>query len=286
MNKLLKAEFYRLKKDKIFLLLLIITCILALFTLYKYFDGLRESIVLDRIITEYLYMYFGIFIAFFVSMYVGKEYAEGFIRNKIIVGHKRSNIYLANLILCIVVGLIANIIYIGIVFLIGTNLFGTLQMLSLTQIIVYTSLIVIVYCTIYNLITMLCKDASASLVACVIIFIIMFVAMMFVSTKLMEKPFTKVTKYNIQGEIEFSSEEINPNYPGETTIKIYKTMNYLIPTGQASILQNACTEMSEFDEKEINQRKQYLDEMPIYAISEIILLNIIGIFLFKIQELK
>lgn len=284
MNKLLKAEFYRLKKDKVFLLLLIITGVLALFTLYKYFNGLRELIALDRIITEYLYMYFGIFIAFFVSMYVGREYTEGFIRNKIIVGHKRSNIYLGNLIICVVAGLIANILYTSIVFLIGTKLFGTLQLLSLVQIIVYTSLIIIVYCTIYNLITMLCKDASVSLVACVIIFIIMFVAMMFVSSKLMEKPFTKITKYNIQGEIEFSSEEINPNYPGETTIKIYKVMNYLLPTGQASILQNACTE--NLDKEELAEKRQYLLEMPFYAICETAFLNILGIFLFKRQELK
>lgn len=286
MIKILKAEFYRLKKDKVFLLLLFITCVLALFTLYKYFNGLRESIALDRIITEYLYMYFGIFIAFFVSMFVGKEYTEGFIRNKIVVGHKRSNIYLANLIICVIVGLIVNILYTSIVFLLGTELFGTLQTLNLAQIIMYSSLIIAIYCTIYNLITMLCKDASVSLIACVIIFIIMFVVMMFISTKLMEKPFTKTTKYNIYGEIEFSSEEINPNYPGETTIKIYKVINYLLPTGQASILQNACTEMIEPDEYEINQIKQYLNEMPFYAIGEIVLLNILGIFLFKKQELK
>ena len=130
MIKLLKAEFYRLKKDKVFLLLIIITCVLALFTLYKYFDN-SGIITLDRIMVEYLYMYFGIFIAFFVSMYVGKEYTEGFIRNKIVVGHKRRDIYLSNLIICIAVGLIVNIIYIGIVFLVGTKIFGELQKLNL-----------------------------------------------------------------------------------------------------------------------------------------------------------
>ena len=285
MNKLLKAEFYRLKKDKVFLLLIIITCVLALFTLYKYFDN-SGIITLDRIMVEYLYMYFGIFIAFFVSMYVGKEYTEGFIRNKIVVGHKRRNIYLSNLIICIAVGLIVNIIYIGIVFLVGTKIFGELQKLNLFQIIAYTSLIIVAYCTIYNFITMLCKDASVSLVSCVIIFIIMFVAMMFVSTKLMEKPYIEITQYNEKGEIEFSDKEINPNYPGETTIKMYKVINYLLPTGQAAMLQNACAETIEPDEYEINQVKQYLSEMPFYGIFEIVLLNILGILIFKRQELK
>lgn len=286
MDKLLKAEFYRLKKDKVFLIFIIITIALALFTLYKYFDGLRELIALDRIITEYLYMYFGIFIAFFVSIIVGKEYTEGFIRNKIITGHKRTSIYLANLILCVVAGIIANLVYTTIVFFIGTKLFGTLQILSLQKIITYSSLIIIVYCTIYNLITMLCKDSSVSLVTCIIVYIIMFVVMMFISTKLMEKPFTKITKYNMQGDIEFYSEDVNPNYPGETAMNIYKVINYLLPTGQASVLQNACTEILDFDEEQINERNQYLSQMPIYAIFEIVFLNIVGIFLFERQELK
>ena len=285
MNKLLKAEFYRLKKEKVFLLLIILTCVLAPFTLYKYFDN-SGIIILDRIMVEYLYMYFGLFIAFFVSMYVGKEYTEGFIRNKIVVGHKRSNIYLSNLIICIAVGLIANIIYIGIVFLIGTKLFGGLQKLNLFQSIAYTSLIIVAYCTIYNFITMLCKDASVSLVTSVIIFIIMFVATMFVSAKLMEKPYIKITQYNEKGEVEFIDKEINPDYPSETTIKIYKVINYLLPTGQSTILQNACAETIAPDEYEINQVKQYLSEMPFYAIFEIVLLNIIGLFIFKRQELK
>lgn len=285
MNKLLKAEFYRLKKEKVFLLLIIITCALAPFTLYKYIEN-SGIITLDRIMLEYLYMYFGIFIAFFVSMYVGKEYTEGFIRNKIVVGHKRSNIYLSNLIICIAVGLIANIIYIGIVFLVGTKLFGGLQKLNLFQIIAYTSLIIVAYCTIYNFITMLCKDASVSLVTCVIIFIIMFVAMMFVSDKLAVKPYRKITQYNEKGEIEFVDKEINPDYPSETTIKIYKVINYLLPTGQANILQTACAETVYPDEYEINQVKQYLSEMPFYAIFEIVLLNIIGLLIFKKQELK
>ena len=286
MNKLIKAEFYRLKKDKLFLLLIIITCGIASFTLYKYFDTHSKILTLDRITVEYLYMYFGIFIAFFVSIYVGREYTEGFIRNKVIVGHKRSNVYLSNLIICILVGVILNIIYISIVFLIGNKLLGELQNLGLFQIIIISSLTIAVYCTIYNFITMLCKDTSISLVSCIIIFIIMFVTTMFVYTKLMESPYIKTTQYNEKGEIEFSSKEINPDYPSKTTLKIYQVINSILPTGQASILQNACSEMIEPDEYEIEQRKQYLNEMPIYAISEIVLLNILGILIFKRQELK
>ena len=85
---------------------------------------------------------------------------------------------------------------------------------------------------------------------------------------------------------DFSDKEINPNYPGETTIKMYKVINYLLPTGQAEMLQNACAETIEPDEYEINQIKQDLRKMPFYAISEIVLLNILGILIFKSQELK
>ena len=52
------------------------------------------------------------------------------------------------------------------------------------------------------------------------------------------------------------------------------------------MLQNACAETIEHDEYEINQVKQYLSEMPFYGIFEIVLLNILGILIFKRQELK
>ena len=97
MSKLLKAGLYRLKKEKLFWGFIIVSILVAIYVLTM----LKVS-TLDSIINEYLY-FIGLMIAIFVSVFVGKEHAEGLIRNKLIVGHSRANIYLSNLIISIIV---------------------------------------------------------------------------------------------------------------------------------------------------------------------------------------
>ena len=82
MGKLLRAGFFRLKKETIFWVFVFLSIGMAGITLYRFYDNNLSS--LDRLINEYIW-YIGIFIAIFVSIFVGKEYSEGIIRNKIIV---------------------------------------------------------------------------------------------------------------------------------------------------------------------------------------------------------
>ena len=82
MTKLLKAGFFRLKKDTIFWVFLFLSIGIAGITLYRFYDINLPK--LDRLMNEYIW-YIGLLIAIFVSIFVGKEYSEGIIRNKIIV---------------------------------------------------------------------------------------------------------------------------------------------------------------------------------------------------------
>ena len=82
MIKLLKAGFFRLKKDVIFWLFLFITIIIAVYNLVRGMSN--ENVQLYDIMNEYI-MYIGLFISIFISVFIGKEFSEGIIRNKIIV---------------------------------------------------------------------------------------------------------------------------------------------------------------------------------------------------------
>ena len=97
MYKLLKAGWFRLKKDTIFFLFMFLSILIAIFTLIKYKTS-WGYVILDEIMNEFI-TYIGLFIAIFVSIFVGKEHSEGIIRNKIIAGHSRMSIYLSNLII-------------------------------------------------------------------------------------------------------------------------------------------------------------------------------------------
>ena len=83
MYKLLKAGFFRLRKDVIFWLFIFMTLGITGYTLIRYFIS-SNTYLLDRFVNEFV-MYIGIFISIFVSIFVGKEYSDGIIRNKIIV---------------------------------------------------------------------------------------------------------------------------------------------------------------------------------------------------------
>ena len=70
MIKLLKAGFFRLKKDVIFWLFIFLTIGMAGFTLFRYLSV--EGAYLDKILNEFI-MYIGLFIAIFVSILLVKN---------------------------------------------------------------------------------------------------------------------------------------------------------------------------------------------------------------------
>ena len=59
----------------------------------------------------------------FVSLFVGTEYSDGTIRNKMIIGHTRSRIYLSNLIVCSIAGLVFCTCYLIGVFAVALPLY-------------------------------------------------------------------------------------------------------------------------------------------------------------------
>lgn len=78
MYKLLKADFYRLKKDIMFWLFIFLSIGIAIFMLKS------SNVSMERLINQYL-TFIGLLISIFVSIFVGKEYSDGILRNKVIV---------------------------------------------------------------------------------------------------------------------------------------------------------------------------------------------------------
>lgn len=271
MYKLLRAGFFRLRKDIIFWLFLFLTIGTAGLTILKYNSSWSE-VVLDKVANNFV-MYIGLFIAIFVSIFVGKEYSEGIIRNKLIVGHSRMSIYLSKLIICVSASILCELIYIAVVLLIGTPLFGKIQM-SLSQFlmsIVDTCLVIIAYCSIFNFITMICSEVTVSTTISILIFIIMFIAE--ASLGYIANASKYITNsYWENGVEQIISQEPDPNYPGDEKVKLAKTIYLFIPQGQASKISNIDTEL--------------LYKMPIYSIILISIINISGIYLFSRKELK
>lgn len=68
------------------------------------------------------------------------------------------------------------------------------------------------------------------------------------------------------------SQELDPNYPGDEKVKQARMIYLSIPQGQAM----------EIGSNDL----EYLKQMPIYSITLICTINILGIYIFSKKELK
>ena len=101
MIKLLNAGFTRLRKNKIFWLLSVFSIGFALVLINGQYGNMKtygETVEMGTLLLSYPPL-IGIVIAVFISLFLGAEYSDGAIRNKISIGHKRGNIYLSNFII-------------------------------------------------------------------------------------------------------------------------------------------------------------------------------------------
>ena len=95
MRKLISANLMRLWLNKAFwvTVLLMIGLESAFCLLLLKQNSTRLDIVMYTMV-----QIIGILISVFLSLFMGTEYNDGTLRNKLIVGHKRSSVYLASLI--------------------------------------------------------------------------------------------------------------------------------------------------------------------------------------------
>ena len=102
MRNLLRANFSRLGRSKIFYLAIIAMAGLAAFITWNQWDEMQKydiTVTVDYALFLSQVVY-GIVAAIFVSLFVGVEYSDGTIRNKLLVGRNRVDVYLANFITC------------------------------------------------------------------------------------------------------------------------------------------------------------------------------------------
>lgn len=281
MLKLLHANFYRLRKNKVFIGIIIITIIASCVILFNTYQGNitnekynMQKTPIDRTYTIYINV-ISFLIAVFVSIFVGSDYDNGTIRNKIIVGHSRKNIYLSNLIVSIVVGLVLEIIYLTIISIVGIPLIGKIQMniLDFLYIILDMIFLIIVFSSIFNFISMLCSNVTLSTVGSLLLILIMYVFCMSISGIAYSTKELKIQDFDENGNLVTKYLE-DKNYPGDFNKNLCKTIINILPTGQAM-------ELSEVN-IDINEIKIY----PLYSLGVILIINILGIYMFNKKELK
>lgn len=279
MRNVLMANLTRLCKSKVFKIACSIVTVLGFYEImsiyldYKagtgspYFEsGLMSISAL------------GLFaLAAIVSIYIGSEYSEGTLRNKVIIGLSRLNIYLSN----VLTSMIASIVLV-----LGWTLAYAVPGLILMQsgnplmlfIVMYLGLffVMAVFSSLFTLITMCIGNKAGSAVTCLLLTLALLMHGIVVNSILDEPEFFS-PGYVITDEGEFEADgELtpNPNYlpEGSTKRKVYEFMLDFVPGRQA--LQIA------------GMRYDSVKQIVLYDVGWIVVLNAVGLLVFKRKDLK
>lgn len=278
MRKLLSVNFVRLWKSKLFWICIasmigfgVLLCI----TQYQQYLKYGNRITLDNIFFGYTIV-IGILCAAFSSLFLGTEYNDGTIRNKLIVGHTRSAIYLSNFLVNIVASLLMCFVFLVTVCSIGTPLIGFLtediKLILLT--LLGSLLMTIAFCAICTLLSMLLQSkAVVSVVSLIGVFVMLFFSVYLMTA--LSQPET-YSSYSISGDNtdETMHEEViqNPNFVGGTQREIYKFLLDFLPAGQAL--------------QYMNMSANHLWQMPLYSLSIIVVTTGCGLVFFRKKDVK
>lgn len=193
MRNLLKANFSRLGRSKIFYLAILAMAGLAAFTTWNQWDEMRKygiPATLDYALFL-IQVVFGIVAAIFVSLFVGVEYNDGTIRNKLLVGRKRTDVYLANFITCGAALAIVYAVSVAVALGLGTRLLepSAVPAKHLWYAFVMGFFPVLAYAAIYNFIAMLLSNRTYTAIAAIMLAFGLMICATYVQNRLDQPEF-------------------------------------------------------------------------------------------------
>lgn len=243
MRNLLSAGFHRLKKDKIFWAGLIIMLMLSAGTMAISFSQAFAAVDGNRPPLDEVYWVLtpvlSIFYAVFSSLFIGTEYSEGTIRNKIAVGQKRIAIYLSNYIICFTVGLLLVVVWL-IGGLIGVPVFGFFKM-RIQDIFIYLGTILLFTAAWTGILMLLCmlsaNKAVTAVMALLLILLLLIIGSMLYNS-LSQPEFYDGVIVTAEG-LKQGDPMPNPNFVRGTKRVIYQFLVDCLPSSQAILIANA-----------------------------------------------
>lgn len=182
MSKLLSANFMRVSKSRLFRAGLIVTVGYCLFLLLiNYFE--KAAHIGNSIVQAewYLLSPFSVIVFFcpiFSSIFIGTDYSDNTIRNKLTVGYTRKEIYLTNFITICLSNLLITAITTIVVAVIGTILFHwKLTNTSLFTLYYFSGLLMLIaFSGLFTFMAMLIQGKAISSITCILTFLLSYLA--------------------------------------------------------------------------------------------------------------
>lgn len=279
MTNLLLTNLRRLVKTRAFQLTAAAVAAIGLFEIFMmYRDSIleQETAYFDGGLFAFAAM--GAFaLAAVVSLFVGSEYSDGTIRNKLVVGHRRGAVYLSMLMTSVIAEVLLILVWTaaylipGVILMEGANPFRVYLCLYLAMF-----LELAVFSAIFTLLTMTMGSKAGAAVVCILCALLFFMQAVVVESMLEEPEFySPDIVISEDGSMVMEGEpEPNPNYIPEGSPKraFYNFLTDFMPGGQA--LQIA------------EQSTGSLVRICLYDIGWLVVLTVAGVLIFRRKDLK
>ena len=283
MTRLLHAGFYRLKRNKVFGGCLLVITLYNLFILLSQYHSMVEDgyeYTLDPLYFNFLAL-IGILISLLVSLFIGTDYHDGTIRNKLICGLSRTSVYLSNFILMAVCGIILLLAGYALGLALGIPLFGPFEMppagvftLSLISILFTLS-----YISIFHMVSMTSSNKTTSAVCCILLaFALLFIAIFLLNALSQPQYIEQLSASSMKaGQIVTTEDAVletvkNPAYISGVKREIYQNIMDFLPSGQMAQI--------------LNGGDIHIFRAAFYSIFIIVGTNVIGLRIFKKKDIK
>lgn len=231
MFRLISANFMRLKKDTLFWMCVAFMFILGFTVSVDIYIDKKDSATFCAENAAFVFtLISGILCAVFCGMFQGEELSDGTIKNKIISGHKRSNIYISQVLVCISAGIIMCMAYIIPSLIIGIVFMGGFKELNGIEIIGYyvSGLLQISVCiSLFSMIISAVQRKTFGISLCFLLAFLIIYFSLIIHQTLTIPEYTDMFR---EGTIEYGK---NPHYPDENERKILTAVFEILPAGQA-----------------------------------------------------
>ena len=275
MRRLLRADIHSLFLDKVFIALAVFSFVLGLtLPVLSLVNEIRYNEYKE--FEDYFFFFLpvlSLLISSYVSIFVGKSFDWGTVKNKITVGHSRRDIYLSFLI----VSMVGTLVFIAL-FLIPYSVFGSLvyedMSISFKALVLVLISAVLVLLSVTAISVALMETIGSRVISMIVSLFVVFALLLignYAEELLNEPEMISNSMIMVDGAFQFADSYPNPRFLTENKRWIYEALRDATLGGQMSQIMNM----------ECNWIR-----VSLYSIFSSILATLVGCIIFNRKDLK